>query len=247
MRKRMLAAMAVFMGLAGGALAEPWSDPSGRLSFNRPVEWSVNQEFGDAPADAYTYVIVGDASNECHMMAQPNPGTATASADAVRRANADQARFTPALWTQIANGVGNIFPNRSASVLSNTAEGAQWPIQRADIQSAQRLVRASMQIRPGTDILVFCMSYDGTDRTDLFDSLIRSVGHPNDAVYFADAAQAQAERDATAAAEAETEAVREGLAQAAEAERNPQQQQAREDNRTRRERAEEMRRRLRGR
>jgi|CXWL01.1.fsa_nt_gi hypothetical protein len=247
MRLRMLAATAVMLSFAGGAFASPWSDPSGRVSFNQPTEWTVNQEFGDAATDAYTYVITGDASNECHIMAQPNPGTVAASADAVRRANADQARFTPEVWTQIANGVGNIFPNRSASFVAGTAEGTQWPIQRADIQSAQRLVRASMQLRPGTDILVFCMSYDGTDRTDLFDSLIRSVGHPNDAVYFADAAQAQAERDQASAMEAEAEEVRQGLEQAAEAQRNPPAQQAADDNRSRRERAEELRRRMRGR
>lgn len=244
MGKRMLAATVVILSLAGGALANPWADPSGRVSFDQPSEWTTNQEFGDSPSDAYSYVITGNASNECHIMAQPNPGTAAASSDAVKRANADGARFSPDVWTQIANGVGNIFPNRSASVVSHSSEGDQWPIQRAEIQSTQRLVHASMQLRPGTDILVFCMNYDGTERTDLFDAVIRSVGHPNDAVYFADAAQAQSERDDVAAAEAEAEAVREGLEQAAQ---QPQQQQASEDNRTRRERAEEMRRQLRGR
>ncbi|GAM98777.1 hypothetical protein U91I_02413 [alpha proteobacterium U9-1i] len=226
------------------AAAEPWSDPSGRLSFSRPDGWTVNQEFGDSATDAYTYVITGDAANECHVMAQPNPGTAAATADAVRRANGDTARFTPELWTQIANGVANIFPNRSASVLSNTAEGTQWPIQRAEIQSSQRLVFSSMQLRPGTDILVFCMNYEGAPRADLFDGLIRSVGHPNDAVYFADAAQAESERVAAAAAQAEAEAIAQGVQEAQE---RPTQAQSAADAQSRRDRAAELRRRLRGR
>ena len=244
MRKATLAAAAavIFIASATTAVAQPWSDPSGRLSFNNPAGWSVNQEFGDNPTDAYTYVIAGDASNECHVMAQPNPGTVSASADAVRRANADAARFTPEVWTQIANGVGNIFPNRSASVLTNTAEGSQWPIQRAEIQSGARVVYSSMQLRPGTDILTFCMNYEGSPRADLFDTIIRSVGHPNDAVYFADAAQAEATRTAALEAQQEAEEIARGVE---EAEARPQ--QAADDARSRRERAAELRRRLRGR
>jgi len=246
MRKATLAAAAavIVMASAASAYAEPWSDPSGRLSFNKPDGWTVNQEFGDSPADAYTYVITGDASNECHVMAQPNPGTVAASADAVRRANGDGARFTPEVWTQIANGVANIFPNRSASVLTNTTEGTQWPIQRAEIQSSARTVFSSMQLRPGTDILTFCMNYEGAPRADLFDAMIRSVGHPNDAVYFADAAQAEAARTAAASAQAEAEEIAEGIEQA---QTQPRQQTAEEQARSRRERAEEIRRRLRGR
>lgn len=244
MRKPTMAAAAAMIVIASTAtaFAEPWSDPSGRLSFNKPVGWTVNQEFGDSPADPYTYVITGDASNECHVMAQPNPGTLAASADAVRRANGDGARFTPEVWTQVANGVANIFPNRSASVLTNTTEGQQWPIQRAEIQSNARVVFSSMQLRPGTDILTFCMNYEGAPRADLFDALIRSVGHPNDAVYFADAAQAEATRIAAANAQAEAEAIAAGIEQAQTAPR-----QAAEDARDRRERAAELRRRLRGR
>lgn len=246
MRKATLAAAAavIVMAATSTAFAEPWSDPSGRVSFNKPDGWTVNQEFGDTPTDSYTYVIAGDASNECHVMAQPNPGTIAASADAVRRANADGARFTPEVWTQIANGVGNIFPNRSASVLTNTTEGAQWPIQRAEIQSSARLVYSSMQLRPGTDILTFCMNYEGAPRADLFDALIRSVGHPNDAVYFADAAQAEAARTAAANSQAEAEEIAEAFEQADNAQRQPS---ATEDARSRRERAAELRRRLRGR
>ena len=85
--KAAVAAAALGWAYSGaGAAAEPWSDPAGRLSFNAPTEWTTRQEVGTAPTHTYTYVITGDASNECHIMAQPNPGTAAASADAVRRA-----------------------------------------------------------------------------------------------------------------------------------------------------------------
>jgi hypothetical protein len=44
MRKATLAAAAavIFIASATSALAEPWSDPSGRLSFNKPDGWTVN-------------------------------------------------------------------------------------------------------------------------------------------------------------------------------------------------------------
>jgi hypothetical protein len=249
--KTAVAVIALSLAFAGSASAEPWSDPSGRLSFNTPGEWTTRQEVGDAPADPYTYVITGDASNECHIMAQPNPGTAAASADAVRRANDDDNRFNSALWTQIANGVRNIFPNQSASVVSNNKEVASWPIQRAEIQSSQRLVRAAMQLRPGIDILTFCMNYEGTERPDLYDALIRSVGHPNDAVFFADAAAAQAARDAAEAQAVADAQTQEDLQEMAETGRPPeradQQPTGEESREARRARIEELRRRTRGR
>lgn len=253
MRNWKAAVAVVALGWAysgAGAAAEPWSDPSGRLSFNTPVGWETRQEVGASATDAYTYVITGDAANECHIMAQPNPGTIAASADAVRRANDDEARFNGALWTQIANGVRNIFPNQSAAFVSGAKEGENWPIQRAEIQSSQRLVRAAMQMRPGFDILTFCMNYEGTERPDMYDAVIRSVGHPNDAVFFADAAAAQAARDAAtqqAEADAQTQADLQEMAETGQAPARTQQQTEEESRAARRARIEELRRRTRGR
>lgn len=252
MRNWKAAVAAAALGLTytgAGAAAEPWSDPSGRLSFETPTGWTTRQEVGSRPTDAYTYVITGDAANECHIMAQPNPGTIAASADAVRRANGDEARFNGALWTQIANGVRNIFPNQSASFVSGVKEGEQWPIQRAEIQSSQRLVRAAMQMRPGFDILAFCMNYEGVEQPAMYDAVIRSVGHPNDAVFFADAAAAQAARDAAeqqAAADAATQEDLQELAETGEVQRTQQAPQE-ESREARRARMEELRRRMRGR
>ena len=205
MRLLALAAIAS-LGLAGPADARVWTDPAGRLVFDAPATWVTTQERGAQPGETFTYVISGNANNECQFIAQPSPGTAGAAADSVRRAGLEEARFTAELWTRTLNSIGSVFPNNSAAFLSRSMEtDGFWPIQRAEIQSPERLVHAAIQLRPGFDLIALCMTYDGADPTDLYDRVIRSVGHPNDSALRADAERLQAERDAVAAAPAQPE------------------------------------------
>lgn len=191
-------ALAVVCGaalLAGGvAAADTWTDPAGRLKFDAPRGWSTQVE----RSDTFSYVITGTANNECQFISQPSANTATAPVDAVNRTAADSAHFGEDVWRRLANSVTPIFPNNSATVLSRTVDTSGfWPIQRAEIQSPDRVVHAAIQLRPGFEIRAFCMTYDGADTTAVYDAVIRSLGHPNDAQW-----QAAAEAAAAAAAPA---------------------------------------------
>lgn len=194
MRAIAVAAALVGVCVAGGASAREWTDPAGRVKFDAPNGWTTTQERGQNAGDTFTYVISGNANNECHIIGQANNGTATASVAGVRRAGADTARFTTEFWTTTLNGIGNVFPGNSATVTSTTVEtNGAWPIQRAEANSSRRPVHAAMQLRPGFDLITLCMTYDGAEPIAVYDQVIRSVSHPNDAAF-------QAAADAAAAA-----------------------------------------------
>jgi hypothetical protein len=175
--------------VSGVAAAEQWTDPNGRLTFNSPAGWSVQER--RAP-EGMTAVIAGTANNECMVISQQNAGTTTAQVAAIRAAAADDAQFGADAWTRIANGMSSVFPDNSANVQSRSSETGSdgWPIQRAEIQSPERMVHAAMQMRPGFDLITMCMTYGGADSMSIYDPVIRSVGHPNDAAWEAAAAPA---------------------------------------------------------
>jgi|CXWL01.1.fsa_nt_gi hypothetical protein len=203
MRRIALAAAVAGLSFAGVADARVWTDPAGRLTFDAPNGWATSQERGEAPTDTFTYVISGNANNECHLVSQPNPGTAQANADGVRAAAQDEARFGPEFWTQTANGMPQLFPNASAQFVSRSLDTSGfWPIQRADIQSPERLIHASIQLRPGVNLMTMCMTYGGADPVATYATVSASLGHPNDATWRTDAEAAAAARDAAAAAAA---------------------------------------------
>jgi hypothetical protein len=183
MRARALAAVCGLALLAAGvASAETWTDPNGRVTFEAPRGWSTQAR----RADGFSAVISGTANNECQIIAQPNDQTATATPDRVRAAAADPAQFTTETWTRIASSLTNVFPGGTATVNSTSVDtSGAWPIQRAEIQSSERVVHAAMTLRPGVDIITMCMTYGGADTTDVYDGVIRSIAHPNDAQWAA--------------------------------------------------------------
>lgn len=192
MRARALTAVAVCLGLmVGVAYAAPWNDPHGRITFNAPAGWSTSAS-RRADQNAMTYVISGTANNECHVLAVPNATTANNSPANVRTNSADSTRFTNEVWAQSLNRFTDVFPNNSAQVQSTSVDTSGfWPIQRAEVQSPERIVHAAMTFRPGFEIVIMCMTYGGADRTEVYDAFIRSVGHPNDAAWQAAPAPAQ--------------------------------------------------------
>ncbi|HVK81470.1 MAG TPA: hypothetical protein VM915_12745 [Verrucomicrobiae bacterium] len=202
MRAIAVAAALVGVCVAGGAVAREWVDPAGRVKFDAPNGWATTQERGQNAGDTFTYVISGNANNECHIIGQANNGTASASVANVRRAGADPARFTTEFWTTTLNGIPNVFPASSATVTSTTIEtNGAWPIQRAEATSSRRPVHAAMQLRPGFDLITLCMTYDGAEPIAVYDQVIRSVSHPNDAAF-----QTQADAEAAAPPAAAPEA-----------------------------------------
>lgn len=181
---------AAALAVSGIASAETWTDPNGRLTFEQPAGWST--QVRRAP-DGVTAIVTGTADQECQIISQPNPQTAERSAEAVRVAVANDEQFGVAQWVNVANGWRGIFPDNSASVTSRSSEtNGAWPIQRAELRSPERPVLGALQMRPGFDIIAMCMSYGGPDATATYDRVIRSIGHPNDATWAAEAAAAAA-------------------------------------------------------
>lgn len=197
--------LAAIAGLSIAITAEAriWSDPAGRVTFDAPNGWITSQERGAAAGDTFSYMITGNANNECHVIAVPNSSTANASADATRRAAANSATFSNEFWATLANGTTSVFPNNSAVVQTTDIDAESfWPVARAEIRNSERLVHAYLQIRPGMELRVFCQTYAGADAVNTYNTFARSVGHPNDAALRADAERQASEREAAAAAAA---------------------------------------------
>lgn len=196
MRARALAAVCgLALFAAGTASAETWVDPNGRVTFEAPAGWSTSPR----RANGFTAVITGTANNECQILAQPNDSTAGASPDRVRAAATDSTQFSAEAWTAMAASLPSIFPGGTATVTSTSVDtSGAWPIQRAEIQSSERLVHAARTLRPGFDFITMCMTYGGADTTAVYDAVIRSVQHPNEAQWSAAAAPASAPAPAPA-------------------------------------------------
>lgn len=215
MRGFAFAAM-IGIGLAiAAAEARPWADPAGRITIDVPNSWVVSSE----RTEGFSHVIAGNANNECQFVITPNPGSASGTVDTARRTALNDAQFTDAAWVQMSRGLGSIFPNNSVVFISRTRDDSgPWPVQRAELQSTERQVHAGLQLRPGFDILGFCMTYGGADPIAVYDNVLRTMGHPNDATFLAEGQRQAAEREArTAAAEATTAAAAAAAAERAAA------------------------------
>jgi|GEM_PF-1675059 len=205
MRKLALAAL-VGVGLGVGvAHAEQWTDPSGRVTFDKPSGWQAETAGSQG---AQTVVLLFNASNDCYVFGVPNPATATSSADAARNTRDPLA---PTAWTTAASAVRDFFPAGSAPTLvSQTVDTSGfWPVQRAQLQGPSRTVFGAVQARPGFELRAFCSSTSGSESPG-FAQIFNSLGHPNDAAW-----QAQAESQVSDRAARETAAA---AAQAAQAE-----------------------------
>lgn len=183
MRKSALAAAAVCIGmaLAATASARVWNDDAGRVSFDSPSSWTVDVQ----RTSPDTIVLVGNADQECFVLAVPNSGTSSASATRVRAGL--QSQIENAAWESLANAVSPMFPSRNARVTNKSVDTSGfWPIQRAEITGAERPVTAALISRPGMDISAFCWSYGGPDATATYEAFFRSLSHPNDAAWRAE-------------------------------------------------------------
>lgn len=191
------AALAAGLSIGGVAAARTWTDPNGRIVLDVPADWVVSVE----AAEPFTYVIAGNANNECQFVAAPNANSATAQAYLVRRTAATDDQFTEALWMQLANSMTPIFRRAPPTFVSRSRDDTGfWPVQRAEFLSGERPVHAGLQLRPGMDIRGFCLTYGGADPTATYDRVLRDMGHPNDATYRADAERQASEREAAATA-----------------------------------------------
>jgi hypothetical protein len=193
MRATALAAATAGLALIGVAEARPWADPAGRLTFDAPAGWSINQRTDGGPN--LTYVLAGTANNECQFLVVPNPATTTARVGHIRTQGADPARFSNDLWTRALGQFPELVRNGATITVQSTSveNTGFWPIQRAEARSNDQAVHAAIQVRPGLEIFTACLTYGGADATATYDQVIRSIGHPNDATW-----QAAAETEAAA-------------------------------------------------
>ena len=194
-------ALAAFIALmAGGvAAADTWSDPAGRLSFNKPSGWQVEVQ-GNSPNQ--TTVLAFNASNDCYLFSIVDAASASRTANDTRHATA---QMTPEAWTSAANIAQlrrDFFPTGpSAPTASSVDTSGFWPAQRAQFQGS-RTVFAAIETRPGFELRAFCSPTSGASST-AFASILASLGHPNDATWQAQADQQTAEREAAAQAAAQ--------------------------------------------
>ena len=208
-------ALAAFMGaaLTGVAAAETWTDPNGRLTFEKPSGWGV-ETAGNTPNG--TAVLTFNASNDCFLFGLVNPQSANRTVNDARNATA---AMTPEQWTAAASAGQmrrDFFPNGSGAPVNTSVDTSGfWPVQRAQFQGA-RTVFAAIETRPGFELRAFCAPTNG-DSSAAFEQILASLGHPNDASWEAQGSQAAAERQAAAEAAA--------AAAAAQAQQ-PQQQQS---------------------
>jgi hypothetical protein len=94
-----------------------------------------------------------------------------------------------------------LFPGGSAQFVSRATDTSGfWPIQRADVQSSERLVHMTLQLRPGVMLMTMCMTYAGADPVAQYEAVSRTLSHSNDAAWRAEAEAAEAARAAAAAA-----------------------------------------------
>jgi hypothetical protein len=192
-------ALAAIVGaaLTGAAAAETWTDPAGRLTFNKPPGWQVENQGNSAQG---TTILTFNASNDCYLFSLPNPASAEHSPDAARRAP----QLSNENWVAAASAGAlhrDFFPTGAPQLVSSSLDTSGfWPIQRAEFQGA-RHVFAAIQVRPGFELRAFCAATSGGSAST-YEQIFSSLGHPNDATWQAQAEQQASERQAAADAAA---------------------------------------------
>ncbi len=174
---RIVAVIFTSIALAGAAVAQEqfarWTHPSRQLSFEHPAGWHVNEM--RSQTEGALRVLVGAADFECQIWRLPWPQTASLSADQVRQ------RYARALaedkWTELVAQLTEFRDAPAASDISVDATSA-WPTQHAIVRSGAHEARASIQGRPGFELISLCQSFDDQDRSAIFDRIARSVDAP---------------------------------------------------------------------
>jgi hypothetical protein len=209
MRKLALAA-SIALGVAAIAtpsMARPWNDARMKLEVPNSGGWNVRQESYQTTSDR-SYIEADAPDDDCAFYSTT---AQVANASVARSAITEDERFTP----EYLQGVAAMFPRvvgPNATVTANTVDtSGDWPIRRISFRSGDRVSHAAVQWRPGAQLIAACARYEGADsQASRYDSIFRSIGHPNDATWLAEAqnaasAAAAAEQAAQAAAAAEQE------------------------------------------
>lgn len=186
MRALALAAMiGAGMIFATPAAAQQFNDTAGRLTFATPSGWNAERQ----SPQAQTVVWLFNASNDCYVFGSPNTVTSTASTRDIVRTTTTP--FAEANWVSTANSIVDLFPDRSATLVSQSVDTSRfWPVQRAQFSAADgKTVYAAITSRPGIDLMAFCAPARGAGSASTYEGLFNSLAHPNDATWQQGAAQ----------------------------------------------------------
>lgn len=166
--------------LVGAAFAQAdnwstWTDPGNQLRVDHPTAWYVHPM--TSLTEGAVRVSVGAADYECQVWSLPRASSATANAEAVRARYARP--ISEADWTEIAGGLPEFRRGLTVTQQGVDASGA-WPLQHVSLVSTEHQARGTIQGRPGRELISICLSYDGQDRTPIFERIERSIGLPSD-------------------------------------------------------------------
>jgi hypothetical protein len=111
-----------------------------------------------------------------------------ANASLARSAILEDSRFPTEYVQQIATMFSRITPE-GATVSEQTMDtSGPWPIRRLTFRAGDRVSHAAIQWRPGLQLIAMCARYQGAaSNSSRYDAIFRSIGHPNDAAWLAEA------------------------------------------------------------
>lgn len=181
--RMILAAAAVLAASVGAARAESlagasaWSHPQGLFSVAQPSGWPAPEDM--TRGGAVKQFVMGGADAECWFIAFERPDSASASPMAVNAAFLRP--LTQEQWISLANN-HQIFDGAAGYVESAVDQSGPFVIQTATLTAPESgRVTAALQGRPGQEFWTFCTSYDGQDRSALFQAIAKSLATPRDA------------------------------------------------------------------
>jgi hypothetical protein len=200
MFRPLVLALALVAAGAGAAAAQtPWTDPGSTFSMTLPKGWGKPDKMSSSSPTVSEYAA-GNANEECIVYRFDRPETAVATPMQLK--NAWAAPLGATKWAELTAKM--LWSDGAPKVTEDKVEtvGA-WPVQAAVVSGKNGPVVAALHARPGSEIWVFCQSYDGKDRAAAFRATANSVTTTKDAEFAAaEAAEAAKAAEAKAAADA---------------------------------------------
>jgi hypothetical protein len=186
MRKLALAATIALAAAAFAApsLARPWTDARLVMEIPNSGGWSEVDGSRQSVQDR-VYVETAAPDDDCAFY---SVAAQIANAAVARSAITEDSRFTPEYLQQVATMFPRITPE-GATVSEQTMDmSGPWPIRRVTFRAGDSVSHAAIQWRPGLQLIAMCARYQGAaSNSSRYDAIFRSIGHPNDAAWLAEA------------------------------------------------------------
>lgn len=170
--------------MAAPANARPWGD--NRLQLEVPNGWNIIEGTHQTRPDQ-SYVEIAAPDDDCAFYSSD---AQIANASVARSAILEDSRFTPEYINQVGVMFSNIIP-RGATLTANVIDNSgAWPIRRLTFTAADKVAHVAIQWRPGLQLIAGCSRYQQeASESSRYDGIFRSVKHPNDAAWLAEAQQ----------------------------------------------------------